>query len=146
MEKLDVDQEVAEGLVAEGFASLEEVAYVPISEMLEIEDFDETTVNELRTRARNALLTEEIVKEEKLGTTSTDLLDLEGMTHDLASRLADAKIFSRDELAELATDELSEISGLSDEESAALIMKAREHWFDEPADSSAEGGTPVHGH
>ena len=146
MEKLDVDQEVAEVLVAEGFASLEEVAYVPISEMLEIEDFDETTVNELRTRARNALLTEEIVKEEKLGTTSTDLLDLEGMTHDLASRLADAKIFSRDELAELATDELSEISGLSDEESAALIMKAREHWFDEPADSSAEGGTPVHGH
>ena len=107
MEKLDVDQEVAEVLVAEGFASLEEVAYVPISEMLEIEDFDETTVNELRTRARNALLTEEIVKEEKLGTTSTDLLDLEGMTHDLASRLADAKIFSRDELAELATDELS---------------------------------------
>ena len=146
MEKLDVDQEVAEVLVAEGFASLEEVAYVPISEMLEIEDFDETTVNELRTRARNALLTEEIVKEEKLGTTSTDLLDLEGMTHDLASRLADAKIFSRDELAELATDELSEISGLSDEESAALIMKAREHWFDEPAYSSAEGGTPVHGH
>ena len=146
MEKLDVDQEVAEVLVAEGFASLEEVAYVPISEMLEIEDFDETTVNELRTRARNALLTEEIVKEEKLGTTSTDLLDLEGMTHDLASRLADAKIFSRDELAELATDELSEISGLSDEESAALIMKAHEHWFDEPADSSAEGGTPVHGH
>jgi N utilization substance protein A len=146
MEKLDVDQEVAEVLVEEGFSSLEEVAYVPIAEMLEIEVFDEDTVNELRTRARKALLTEEIAKEEKLETTSTDLLDLEGMTHDLASRLADAKVFTRDDLAELATDELSEISGLSDDESAALIMKAREHWFSEPADSSAEGGTPAHGH
>ncbi|MGA1063972.1 MAG: transcription termination factor NusA, partial [Burkholderiaceae bacterium] len=128
MAKLDVDQEVAEVLVDEGFSSLEEVAYVPVNEMLEIEAFDEDTVNELRTRARNALLTEAIVTEEKLGTTEQDLLDLEGMNHELAAQLADAKIFTRDELAELAVDELVEITEMDEQAASDLIMRARAHW------------------
>jgi N utilization substance protein A len=145
MAKLDVDQEVAEVLVDEGFSSLEEVAYVPVNEMLEIEAFDEDTVNELRTRARNALLTEAIVTEEKLGTTEQDLLDLEGMNHELAAQLADAKIFTRDELAELAVDELVEITEMDEQAASDLIMRARAHWFEEEADSSQEGGATQDG-
>jgi N utilization substance protein A len=145
MAKLDVDQEVAEVLVDEGFSSLEEVAYVPVNEMLEIEAFDEDTVNELRTRARNALLTEAIVTEEKLGTTEQDLLDLEGMNHELAARLADAKIFTRDELAELAVDELVEITEMDEQAASDLIMRARAHWFEEEADASQEGGATQDG-
>lgn len=145
MQKLDVDSEVAELLVEEGFSSLEEVAYVPIAEMLQIEALDEDTVNELRTRARNALLTEAIVKEEKLETTAADLLELEGMSHDIAAKLADAKIFSRDDLAELATDELTEITGLSDAQAAELIVKARAHWFDDASDAQTSGGVSVDG-
>ncbi len=145
MAKLDVDQEVAEVLVDEGFSSLEEVAYVPVNEMLEIEAFDEDTVNELRTRARNALLTEAIVTEEKLGTTEQDLLDLEGMNHELAARLADAKIFTRDELAELAVDELVEITEMDEQAASDLIMRARAHWFEEEADASQEGGATQYG-
>ena len=145
MAKLDVDQEVAEVLVDEGFSSLEEVAYVPVNEMLEIEAFDEDTVNELRTRARNALLTEAIVTEEKLGTTEQDLLDLEGMNHELAAQLADAKIFTRDELAELAVDELVEITDMDEQAASDLIMRARAHWFEEEADASQEGGATQDG-
>jgi N utilization substance protein A len=145
MAKLDVDQEVAEVLVDEGFSSLEEVAYVPVNEMLEIEAFDEDTVNELRTRARNALLTEAIVTEEKLGTTEQDLLDLEGMNHELAAQLADAKIFTRDELAELAVDELVEITEMDEQAASDLIMRARAHWFEEEADASQEGGATQDG-
>ena len=145
MQKLDVDAEVAELLVEEGFSSLEEVAYVPIAEMMQIEAFDEDTVNELRTRARNALLTEAIAQEEKLETTAPDLLSLEGMNHDIAAKLADAKVFSRDDLAELATDELTEITGLSTEQAADLILKARAHWFDEETDSQVSGGVSVDG-
>jgi N utilization substance protein A len=129
VEKLDVDEEVAEVLVAEGFSSLEEIAYVPIAEMLEIDAFDEDTVNELRNRARNVLLTEAIAQEEKLETTAEDLLALEGMDHELAAKLADGKVFTRDDLAELAVDELMEMSGVDEERASALIMKAREHWF-----------------
>ena len=129
VEKLDVDEEVADILVQEGFSSLEEVAYVPISEMLEIEAFDEETVNELRNRARNALLTEAIVNEEKIEKTSEDLLALDGMDRDLAARLAGGNVFTRDELAELAVDELTELTGVDEERAKALIMKAREHWF-----------------
>ncbi len=129
VDKLDVDAEVAEVLVAEGFSSLEEIAYVPIAEMLEIEAFDEDTVNELRNRARNALLTEAIVQEEKLETTADDLLSLEGMDHELAAKLADQKVFTRDDLAELAVDELMEMSGVDEQRASTLIMKAREHWF-----------------
>jgi N utilization substance protein A len=130
MGKLDVDEEVADILIDEGFSSLDEVAYVPINEMLEIEAFDEGTVNELRERARNALLTEAIAKEEKLETTTDDLLSLEGMDRDLASKLADANVHTRDELAELSLDELVEATGLDEERGKVLIMTARAHWFE----------------
>jgi N utilization substance protein A len=130
MGKLDVDEEVADILIDEGFSSLDEVAYVPINEMLEIEAFDEDTVNELRERARNALLTEAIAKEEKLETTTDDLLNLEGMDRDLAAKLADANVHTRDELAELALDELVEATGLDEERAKVLIMTARAHWFE----------------
>ena len=129
MSRLDVDQEVADILIDEGFTSIEEVAYVPINEMLEIEAFDEDTVNELRTRARNVLLTEAIATEEKIEQTAEDLLSLEGMDHDLAAKLADAGVHTRDELAELAVDELVDATGIDEERAKALILKAREHWF-----------------
>ncbi|MEY4506142.1 MAG: transcription termination/antitermination protein NusA [Pseudomonadota bacterium] len=127
--KLDVDQEIADILIQEGFTSLEEVAYVPIQEMLDIESFDEDTVNELRTRAKDALLTMEIAKEESVETVSQDLRDLSGLTVDLIAKLAEAGVHTRDDLADLATDELTDITGQTAEEATALIMKAREHWF-----------------
>ena len=127
--KLDVDEEVAEILIEEGFTSLEEVAYVPVSEMLEIDAFDEDIVEELRSRARAAILTEAIAQEEKASTVQ-DLLQLEGMTTALAAQLADHNVTTRDELADLAVDELMEITSLSQNEASAMIMKAREHWFE----------------
>ena len=129
IDKLDVDEEVADILVQEGFASIEEVAYVPIAEMLEISSFDEDTVTELRNRARNALLTEAIVNEEKIEKTAEDLISLEGMDRELAARLAGGNVFTREELAELAVDELTELTGIDNERAKTLIMKAREHWF-----------------
>ncbi len=129
MEKLDVDEEIADILIEEGFSSLEEVAYVPLQEMLEIEAFDEDTVNELRARAKDALLTMEIAREESVEDASQDLRDLPGLTPDLISKLADAGVHTRDDLADLATDELTDITGQGAEEATALIMKAREHWF-----------------
>ena len=122
---------MADILIEEGFSTLEEVAYVPVAEMMEIEAFDEETVNELRNRARNALLTAAIAQEEKLETTAADLLDLEGMDRDLAVKLADAKVFTRDDLADLGTDELVEMTGLDEERAKELITKARAHWFAE---------------
>ena len=129
IDKLDVDAEVADILIAEGFASIEEVAYVPLQEMLEIESFDEDTVNELRARAKDALLTMEIEKEEKVEEVSQDLRDLEGLTPELITQLAQADIHSRDDLADLAVDELTELTGIDEESAKTLIMKAREHWF-----------------
>jgi N utilization substance protein A len=129
VEKLDVDAEVADILIAEGFSSLEEVAYVPMQEMLEIEGFDEETVTELRNRAKDALLTMEIAREEKVEDVSQDLRDLEGLTPALIAKLADGGIHSRDDLADLAVDELVEITQVNEAEAKALIMKAREHWF-----------------
>jgi len=129
MDKLDVDQEVADILIEEGFNTLEEVAYVPLSEMLEIDSFDEDTVNELRTRARDSLLTMELAKEERIGEVSQDLLSLEGMTKDLVAKLADNQVHTRDDLAELAVDELVEATQIDEETAKTLIMKAREHWF-----------------
>lgn len=129
VEKLDVDAEVADILIAEGFSSLEEVAYVPLQEMLEIESFDEDTVNELRTRAKDALLTMEIAKEEEVEALSESLKGLEGLTSELIASLADAGIHTRDDLADLAVDELTEITGVSEDQARALIIKAREHWF-----------------
>ncbi|QSI77873.1 transcription termination factor NusA [Niveibacterium microcysteis] len=129
-EKLDVDDEVADILIDEGFTSLEEIAYVPLSEMLEIEAFDEETVNELRTRARNVLLTEAIVSEEQLEHVAEDLLALEGMDKPLAAKLARAGVKTRDDLADLAVDELTEIAGITEESAKDLITKARAHWFE----------------
>jgi N utilization substance protein A len=139
IDKLDVDEEVADILIAEGFTSLEEVAYVPINEMLEIESFDEDTVNELRSRARNAILTEAIVREESVGHVEEALLGLEGMDTEIASTLAQKGITTRDALADLAVDELVELTGMSEERAQDLIMKARAHWFEEaPAESPAD--------
>jgi transcription termination/antitermination protein NusA len=131
MAKLDVDQEVADILIEEGFTSLEEVAYVPLQEMLEIESFDEDTVTELRTRAKDALLTMAIAKEESAegGEVSQDLNHLDGLTPELIAKLVENNIHTRDDLADLATDELTDITGQSAPEATALIMKAREHWF-----------------
>ena len=128
-EVLDVDEDVADVLVQEGFATLEEVAYVPLNEMLEIEAIDEQTVNELRSRARDALLTRAIALEEKLEHQTEELKSLEGMTAELAAKLAENEIRTRDDLAELAVDELMEMTGISEESAKQLIMKAREHWF-----------------
>ncbi len=134
MSKLDVDEEVADILIDEGFTGLEEIAYVPMQELLEIEAFDEDTINELRTRARNALLTEAIAQEEMMET-AQDLLGLEGMTPELVAKLAEHQVTTRDDLAELATDELAEMAGLETEAASELIMHARAHWFedDKPA-------------
>jgi len=129
MEKLDVDEEVAEILVQEGFTSLEEIAYVPLAEMLEIEAFDEDTVEELRKRARAALLTEAIAKEEKVEEAAEDLLALEGMDDATAHLLASKGISTMDDLAELAIDELVDLTGMDEDRAKALIMKAREPWF-----------------
>ena len=129
MEKLDVDEELAGILVEEGFGSLEEVAYVPLSEMLEIEAFDEETVAELRARAKDALLTMEIAQEESVSGVSQELRDLEGLTPELVAKLAAGGVLTRDDLADLAIDELTELTGQTEDEAKALIMKAREHWF-----------------
>jgi N utilization substance protein A len=133
VDKLDVDEEVADILIAEGFTSLEEVAYVPLQELLEIEAFDEDTVQELRTRAKDALLTMEIEKEEKVEEVSQDLRDLtlegQALTPALLAALADHAIHTRDDLADLAVDELTEMTQLDEAQARELIMKAREHWF-----------------
>jgi len=130
MERLDVDEEVADILIEEGFSTIEEIAYVPLNEMLEIEAFDEDTVNELRNRARNVLLTEAIVDEEQLENVADDLLGLDGMDKPLAAKLARANIRTRDNLADLAVDELVELSGIEDERAKNLITTARAHWFE----------------
>ncbi|AKM32060.1 transcription termination/antitermination protein NusA [Pandoraea faecigallinarum] len=129
MQRLDVDEEVADILIEEGFSSLEEIAYVPLNEMLEIEAFDEDTVHELRNRARDALLTQAIATEEKVEGVALDLKSLDGMTPELLAKLAEHEIQTRDDLAELAVDELTEMTGVDEEAAKALIMKAREHWF-----------------
>ena len=129
VEKLDVDQEVADILVQEGFSTLEEVAYVPVAEMLEIESFDEDTVNELRSRARNALLTEAIVTEEKLEHDVEDLLTLEGMDNQTARLLAEKGVVTKENLADLAMDDLVEMTGIDSDRAKQLIMTARAPWF-----------------
>ena len=129
IEKLDVDEEVANILIQEGFSSLEEVAYVPIQEMLDIEGLDESTVNELRSRARDALLVQAIASEEQAERTELDLRTLEGMDSELAGKLADSGVKTRDDLADLSVDDLTEMTGMDVERAKALIMKAREHWF-----------------
>jgi N utilization substance protein A len=133
MSRLDVDEAVADILIDEGFTGLEEIAYVPLQELQEIEAFDEETVNELRARARNALLSEAIAKEELVQTAVKELAGVEGMTPELIAVLAENEITTLDELAELATDELSEMTGLAQDAASELIMRARAHWFDDEA-------------
>ncbi len=129
MEKLDVDEEVADILAQENFTTLEEVAYVPLSEMLEIESFDEKTVNELRNRARNTLLTDAIVSEENVENMAEDLRSLEGMDSKTARELAAKGIITQENLADLAVDDLVEIIDIDTERAKQLIMTARAPWF-----------------
>ena len=128
---LNVDEETADILVQEGFATLEEVAYVPAAELLAIEGFDEEIVDMLRNRARDAILTIAIAAEEKLGEVSDDMRSLEGVDADMLIKLAEAGITTRDDLAELSVDELIEITGVNEETAKAVILTAREHWFTE---------------
>ena len=138
IDSLDVDQEVADILIDEGFTSLEEIAYVPIAEMLEIEAFDEDTVNELRNRARDVLVTRAIATEEKIESLSEDLLSLEGVDRELAAKLADIGIQTRDDLAELAIDELMEATQIEEQAGRELILRARAHWFAAEENAAAE--------
>ncbi|MDZ4098884.1 MAG: transcription termination factor NusA [Methylophilaceae bacterium] len=129
MEKLDVDEEVADILVEEGFSTLEEIAYVPLAEMSEIDAFDEDTINELRKRARAALLKEAIAKEEKVEEASEDLLAMEGMDDATAHKLASQGVSTMEDLADLAVDDLVEMTGMDAERAKTLIMTARAPWF-----------------
>lgn len=131
-ELLGVDEEVAVILVQEGFSSVDEVAYVPVSEMLAIEEFDEALVNELRERAKDLLLTRAIASEETVeAEPAEDLLTMEGMDEELAYVLASRGVVSMEDLAEQSVDELMEVEGMDEERAAKLIMKAREPWFAE---------------
>lgn len=132
MEELDVDEELAQVLVEEGFSTLDEVAYVPMEEMLEIDGFDEDIVQALRTRAKDRLLSRAIATEEKLADIqpAQDLLDLEGVSKELAVELAVRGVLSREDLAEQSIDDLLDIAGMDQETAGKLIMAARAHWFE----------------
>ena len=132
VDELGVDEELAQVLVEEGFTTLEEIAYVPMEEMLSIEGFDEDIVNELRARAKDRLLTKAIATEEKLADAhpADDLLELEGMTQELAVELALRGVPTREDLAEQSIDDLLEIDGMTEERAGKLIMAARAHWFE----------------
>lgn len=128
VKELGVDEQIATILVSEGFTNLEEVAYVPIEEMLSIEDFDEDLVNSLRQRAEDVLLTKALVSQES-AEPADDLLEMEGMTRPLANALAARGVVTMEDLAEQAIDDIADIEGLDAEQAAQLIMKAREPWF-----------------
>ena len=132
IEELEVDEDLAQVLVDEGFTSLEEIAYVPLEEMLNIDGFDEDIVNELRARAKDRLLTKAIATEEKLADAhpAEDLLSLEGMDKDLAMELAVRGVITREDLAEQSIDDLLDIDGIDDDRAGKLIMAARAHWFE----------------
>ncbi len=131
MEHLDVDEEVAAILAQEGFSSIEEVAYVPESELLDVEEFDEDIVKELRGRARDSLLTKAISREEKLEEhePQQDLLEMDGMNRELAFKLAEQGVCTMEDLAEQAVDDLMSIKGMTEEAASQLIMTARAPWF-----------------
>lgn len=133
MKQLDVDEELALVLIQEGFTSIEEIAYIPQSEIMEIEGFDEDLVEELRNRAKNALLTKALVSEEKLEAQepADDLLNMEGMDRHLALLLASKGVVTMEDLAELAIDDLIEIEEMDEERAAQLIMTARAPWFED---------------
>ncbi|QDA56149.1 transcription termination factor NusA [Thermomonas aquatica] len=132
MDKLEVDEEIAGILVAEGFSTVEEIAYVPVGELLAVEGFDEDIVEELRSRARDALLNDALAVEEGLEEhqPAEDLLTLEGMDEATAYALAERGVRTREDLAEMATDEIADIEDVGEERAAALIMEARKHWFE----------------
>ena len=132
MQQLDVDEDVAIVLVEEGFTTLEEVAYVPIEEMIAIEGFDEEIVEELRSRAKNALTTIELANEEELGNTepAEDLLNMDGMDTRLAYQLAGMGIVTMEDLAEQAIDDLMDVEEMTEERAGELIMTARAPWFE----------------
>ena len=134
MKQLDVDAEVAQILVQEGFSTIEEVAYVPTSELASIEEFDEQMIKELRNRARDVLLTQAIASEEEIESSepAADLLEMEGMSEELAHVLASHGIVTREDLAEQAVDDLTEIEGVDAARAAELIMTARKPWFEAP--------------
>ena len=133
MQKLDVEEEVALVLVEEGFASIEEVACVPIEEMMAIEGFDQEIVEELRSRAKNALTMIELANEEEIGQLEpeADLLEMEGMDRRTAYQLAAIGIKSMEDLAEQAVDDLLELEEMTEERAGSLIMTARAPWFEE---------------
>jgi N utilization substance protein A len=137
MTDLDVDETVAQILAAEGFSSIEEVAFVATDEMVQIDEFDESIVSELQGRANDVLLTRAIVSEEKLSNAepAQDLLDLDGMDQSLAFELASRGIVTQEDLADQAVDDLLEIDGLDQERAGALIMAARAPWFEEEQQS-----------
>ncbi|MBU3070571.1 transcription termination factor NusA [Aestuariicella sp. G3-2] len=140
MDALDIDEDVAGVLVDEGFTSLEEIAYVPLEEMLGIDGFDEEIAEELRSRAKDALLTQALASEEQLENAepADDLLTMEGMDKHLAFLLASRGIITMDDLAEQAVDDLLDVEGLDETRAAALIMKAREPWFAEEQHEAGE--------
>lgn len=133
--QLGVDENIAAVLVEEGFTSVDEVAYVPLAEMQAIDEFDDDTIDMLRERANDVLLTRAIASEEDVGPeTDDDLRSLEGMDETLADALAALGIATLDDLAEQSVDELMEIEGMDEERAGRLIMKAREHWFADAAE------------
>lgn len=136
MEALDVEEDVADILVDEGFTTLEEVAYVPLEEFLAIDGFDEEIASELRSRAKDALLTQALASEEETAgqEPAEDLVTMEGMDNELASTLAARGVISMEDLAEQSVDELIEIAGMDEGRAATLIMKAREPWFAEDSE------------
>ncbi|MGJ0486508.1 MAG: transcription termination factor NusA [Methylomicrobium sp.] len=131
--ELDVDDDIAMTLVEVGFNTIEEIAYVPVSEMLEIDGFDVELVNELRSRAKDSLLISAIAAEEKIETNepAQDLLEMEGMDNELAYELASRGIITMDDLAEQSIDDLLSLPEMDEDRAAKLIMKAREPWFSE---------------
>jgi N utilization substance protein A len=133
VERLEVDAEIADILVQEGFSTIEEIAYVPEAELLSVEEFDADIVNELRNRARDALLTQMIADEEEIEAhrPADDLLELDGMDETVAYALAARGIVNREDLAEAAVDEIADIEGLDEESAGKLIMAARAHWFED---------------
>ena len=129
MKDLDIDEAAADVLISEGFSSIEEIAYVPEKELFAIEAFDRETIEELRQRARNKILADAITREENLRKADKGLLELDGMDNDLANALVGKGVASLDDLGELATEELVEMTGIDEERAKKLIMSAREHWF-----------------
>ena len=138
MTSLDIDEAAANVLIAEGFSSVEEIAYVPEKELFSIEAFDHETIEELRARARNKLLADAITREENLRKADPGLLALDGMTNDLASKLVSRGVRTLDDLGDLAAEELVEMTGLEEAEANKLIMAARAHWFGDAAEAGKD--------